>query len=78
MNIYNCGMKRNYNKPTIYFNLDGGDNRYLKFTYISSKFIYSQGFKITISIHNKFFYYKKYYNEFRITLFWINAHFIKK
>ena len=77
--IYNCGKGRDYNKPRLFFNWIGCHweaKRYLRLTYESARFIYSnEGWKVTISFHPRVFYFYKNSMEFRVAFFGLGIHY---
>jgi len=56
-----------------------GDSRYTLLRVESDGWVYTHGgaWKLSASLHAKPFYYRRYLNSYRLTIFWINLHFAK-
>ncbi len=76
MKIYNCGINNNKNKPRIYYNLfNRQDKRFFCITYEKSRYVFGEGFKITIAMTPKLFLFERYFKEFRIVFVFFSIHF---
>jgi hypothetical protein len=51
-----------------------GDSRVTLFRYETSRYIYGGGWKVSISLHPRWFYWQRCYGGFRVTLFGVNLH----
>lgn len=53
-----------------------GDNRYTLLRFYSGNWTYGEGWKFSVSLHKKLFYYLKGYRNLYLTIFWINFHWV--
>jgi hypothetical protein len=51
-----------------------GDARITLFRLTSGRWIYGEGWKVSVSLHRKLFYWKRQYKEIRATLLGVNVH----
>lgn len=52
-----------------------GDSRITLFRYTTDKYMYREGWKISVSLHPKFFYWRREYRAFRLTILGLNVHY---
>ena len=53
-----------------------GDSRYTLLRFYSGNWTYGEGWKISLSISNRFFYFLKSYKNLYLTICWINIHWV--
>lgn len=51
-----------------------GDSRFTLLRFETTNYIYGRGWKVSVSLHRKFFYLVRKYRQLRITLLGINVH----
>lgn len=52
-----------------------GDSRITLFRYTTDKYISGDGWKLSVSLHRKLFYWMRGYREFRLTMLGLNVHY---
>lgn len=53
-----------------------GDSRITLFRYETDRYIYGKGWKMSVSLHPRVFYWGRWFRrEFRLTLFGLNVHY---
>ena len=51
------------------------DGRILLFRYVSPEYIRAKGWKFSLSLHPYWFYWRREFREFRLTVLGLNIHF---
>lgn len=51
-----------------------GDSRITLFRFESGNWEYGEGWKISLSLHKRLLYWKRYYKELRVTFLGLNVH----